>query len=143
MAEPDIYAPLWRRLLASVYDGLLMLALWMSALFLDVMIRDSLLGLPLSLAALRALTFLIWLGFFGWFWLHGGQTLGMRAWRLRLQRSDGLALAWPDVLLRYGVAWFSWGLAGLGMLWCLVDRQRRAWHDIAAGTVVIVLPKKT
>ena len=137
--ETPSYAPLWRRLAAALYDGLLMLALWMGALLLDVMIRDSLLGLPTSIAYLQALVLLIWLGFFGWFWTHGGQTLGMRAWKLRVQMSDGRELRWPTAIARYGVAWLSWLLCGLGMLWCLIDRERRSWHDLASRTVVVTI----
>ena len=137
-----IYAPLWRRLAASLYDGLLMLALWMSLLFLDEVIRDSLLSLPVNYPFLRALVFISWLLFFGWFWTHGGQTLGMRVWKLRVLRADGGPLRWPTAIARYGVAWLSWGLGGLGMLWCLMDGQRRSWHDVASGTVVVAQTNK-
>lgn len=134
-------APLWRRLLASVYDGLLLLAMWMLGLIADVMVRDQLFGLSRDWAMLRIYLFLIGLVFFGWFWIHGGQTLGMRVWRLQVRRDDGASLRWPIATLRYAAAYLSWGLAGAGMLWCLVDGRRRAFHDILAGTEVVVLPK--
>ncbi len=34
--------------------------------------------------------------FFAYFWVHGGQTLGMRAWRFRLLRDDGEPLTTAD-----------------------------------------------
>jgi uncharacterized RDD family membrane protein YckC len=138
--QPPLYAPLWRRLAAVAYDALLLLALFVGVLFAEVLVRDAL-GLPPSYALLRALLLLVIIGFYGWFWTHGGQTLGMRAWRLQLRRTDGRPLRWPDVLARVGVGCLSWGLGGLGMLWCLVDPRRRAWHDIATGTETIVLQK--
>lgn len=133
-------APLWRRLAAALYDSLLLLAVWMLLLLADVVVREQL-NLPRDFHLLRALLFLSGLGFCGWFWVHGGQTLGMRVWRLRLRRTDLLPLRWPMASLRYAVAYLSWGLGGLGMLWCLVDRRRRSWHDLAAGTEVVLLPK--
>lgn len=141
MTELTLPAPLWRRFGAALYDGLLLLAMFMAALFLEVILRD-LAGLPRSWAALRALALLLGLGFFGWFWTHGGQTLGMRSWRLRLRSADGSPVRWPQAMLRYTVALFSWGLAGLGLWWSLFDAQRRTWHDLAAGTEMVVEPKK-
>lgn len=141
MPTPIIPAPLWRRLLAAIYDGLLLLALWMVAALVDVIVRDAL-YLPRSNLSFQIFLFLLGLVFFGWFWTHGGQTLGMRAWRLQVRREDGATLRWPIAATRYAGAFLSWGCAGLGVLWCLLDGKRRAWHDILAGTEVVVLPKE-
>lgn len=131
-------APLWRRLVAAVYDGLLLIALWMVAAMLDVLAR-GLLDLPQQRLGFQLLLFLVGLAFFGWFWTHGGQTLGMRAWRLQLRRDDGSALRWPTAAVRYGLAYLSW-ISVAGMLWCLVDARRRALHDVLTGTEVVELP---
>ena len=141
MSELPLPAPLWRRLAAALYDVLLLLGIWMAADLVLVMV-SGLAGFALTPALVRALLFFVSFGFFGWFWTHGGQTLGMRAWRLRLRRDDGQPMRWPTAMLRFAAAIPSWGLAGLGMLWCLVDRQRRSWHDLIAGSEVVVEPKK-
>lgn len=161
-------APLPRRLAAAVYDGLLLLALWMVALLLDVVLRD-LLGLEREWHALRAYVFLIGFVFFGWFWTHGGQTLGMRAWRLRLRRADGHAPRWTSALARYATMLVSWGvcltptvmrlprfadwphasalslaalvLTALALVAFFVDRRRRFPQDWVSGTDMILLPK--
>ncbi len=52
-----------------------------------------------------------------WFWTHGGQTLGMRAWRLKVVREDGGPLGGRDALARWGAALVSWLPLGLGFLW--------------------------
>lgn len=140
MSQLPVPAPLWRRLAAATYDGMLLLGLWFGLLFADVLLREQL-GLPAETHLLRVLLLGSGLVFFGWFWVHGGQTLGMRSWRLRVQKADGSGLNWPTAAGRYALACLSWGLAGLGVLWCLVDRRRRAWHDLAFGTEVVVLPK--
>ena len=39
--------------------------------------------------------------FYGGFWVRAGQTLGMRAWRLRITRRDGRGIGWSQALLRF------------------------------------------
>lgn len=161
-------APLWRRLIASVYDGLLLLALWLVALVIDVVVRD-LVGAPRNFAVLQLMLFLIGLGFFGWFWTHGGQTLGMRSWRLQLRRNDGAGLRWPIAALRYALMLLSWSVVltpfllrlphlkdlpqtpwtiavtavatVVGVMTMLLDGRRRAPCDRLSGTEVVELPK--
>lgn len=142
VSELIIPAPVWRRLAAALYDALLLLALWMATVLADVILRD-LFGLSRNTQVLQILLFLVGLGFFGWFWIHGGQTLGMRAWRLQVRRHDGTPLRWPVAAVRYTCGFVSWGCLGLGIWWCLIDHRRRAWHDLAAGTEVVVLPAKS
>ncbi|MGM0480760.1 MAG: RDD family protein [Pseudomonadota bacterium] len=75
--------------------------------------------------------------FFGYFWKNSGQTVGMRAWRLKLQNRDGSKLSTKQTLLRLATC-----LGGLGSLWVLVDlKNRRAVQDYVAGTELVVLSK--
>ncbi len=130
-------APLWRRLAATVYDGLLLVALWMSAVLAEVLVTDAL-GISRSPEMTRLILASLGFGFFGWFWTHGGQTLGGRAWRLQVQRQDGLPLRWPEAMLRFvgGVTWLP-----LGMVFAAVHPERRALHDVLAGTRVVLLDR--
>ena len=100
-------APLWRRLAAACYDALLLLAVWLVALLASLFVRQSL-GLARSDHANALLLFLSGLVFFGWSWTHGGQTLGMRAWRLCLRREDSGAVRWPVAAVRYTLMLLSW-----------------------------------
>ena len=134
-------APLWRRLVAATYDVLLLAGIWLAAIFSAWLISHAFSEGVLPPAFVRAYLFLLTFGFFGWFWTHGGQTLGMRAWKLQVRRQDGGPLNWSTAMLRFAIALLSWSLGGLGMLWCLLDAQRRSWHDIATQTEVVVLPK--
>jgi len=79
--------------------------------------------------------------FFGWFWTHGGQTLGMRAWRLRLVSDAGGEVTWRMASVRFLAAFVSLLCLGLGFLWVMHDRERRAWHDRWSGTRLQLLPK--
>lgn len=141
MPELILPAPLWRRLIAATYDTLLLAGLWLAAIFLAWLIAHAFGEGILPPGFVRAYLFVLSFGFFGWFWTHGGQTLGMRAWHLEVRRSDGRALNWTVTMLRFAVAILSWSAGGLGMIWCLFDARGRSWHDIAADTEVIMLPK--
>jgi uncharacterized RDD family membrane protein YckC len=76
-------------------------------------------------------------GYFGWFWSHGGQTLGMRAWRVTLVADPPRVLDWRRCLLRFAAALISWAPAGMGFLWALLDREKLAWHDRLSGTRLV------
>lgn len=124
------------RLLALVYDALPMIPLLMlaSAFFLWLHGGRTVEGDPL----LAALEFSVLWGVVGLYfvasWRRGGQTMGMRPWRLQVLSDDGRLAGWNALWLRYGVATLS---LGLGLLWCLVDHERRSLHDLASGTVLV------
>lgn len=90
----------------------------------------------------RLLLLALIFGFYGWCWTRGGQTLGMTAWRVRVQRVDGTALRWSDALKRWAAAFVSFGALGLGYFWIWFDRDHLAWHDRWTRTRVVVLPKR-
>lgn len=132
--------PLWRRLAAALYDGFAVLALWMFVAALVLLLFPGRVDLaqppPFYNAVLRSALFAATALYYVLSWLRGGQTIGGRAWQLRVVDADGGTLNTPRALLRFAIALVSWSAAGLGFLWCLVDRQRRSWHDLAAGTLV-------
>lgn len=74
-------------------------------------------------------------------WRRGGQTLGMRPWRLRVVASDGGAPAWRDLVMRYVVGTASLLLGGFGFWWAWMDRDGLAWHDRASGTRMVRLDR--
>jgi uncharacterized RDD family membrane protein YckC len=74
--------------------------------------------------------------YYAWCWVKGGQTVGMKAWRLQLYRSDGQMVNWKQAYVR---SLFS--LGGLANLWCLFDQEKRGLHDFYADTRVVELPK--
>src|ERR1051326_123468 len=122
MPSPPVPAPLWRRLVAALYDGLLLVAVWLVAATVDEGVRE-LFGISYGPRWFRAYLFLVGLAFCGWFWTHGGQTLRTRAGRLQVRRVDGATLNWPTAAARYAWAWVAWLPLGLGVLWCGVDSQ--------------------
>jgi uncharacterized RDD family membrane protein YckC len=135
-----------RRLGAMLYDTLIVVALagLMTASLLPLTGGEAILAERVGTFELvyQALLVLLVVAFFGLFWTHRGQTVGMLAWRLKVEREDGGALRWPDVLLRLAGASVSLAALGLGYFWIWIDRDGRAWHDRWSRTRVIVLPKR-
>ncbi len=129
-------ASLLRRLAALSYDLLLLAALILCFTLLVVAVRlgepvpPGSVWFPLSVAALVAT-------FFCAFWVHGGQTLGMRAWRIRVVRDDGGRLTWRSATARFAGALVAALPAGLGLWWSLLDDAGRAWHDRWTHTRVV------
>jgi len=137
---------LLRRLAAMVYDTLLVIALVaaVNALALMVVVRvtdgeQQVLNAHL----VQLLTTLSIVGFFSLFWLKNGQTLGMQAWRIKLVDFNGGPPSFGKTLVRCCGALLSAACLGLGYLWCLVDRNKRYWHDYLSRTELILLPKNS
>jgi uncharacterized RDD family membrane protein YckC len=135
----DRPAGLLVRLLAMFYDSLLLFSALLIATALALMVTRGTLSYHNPL--FRTFLFLVCFSFYAWFWLHGGQTLGMRAWRLRLQRPDGQPVTVWQALLRFMAAIPSLAFAGLGLLWMLVDKDKMAIHDRISESVIVRLPK--
>lgn len=140
---------LLRRLAALIYDTLLVIPLIMVSVGLFLGLRILLLGAPeqntvvqLDANLVRLVALLTAMAFYCWFWLRNGQTLGMQAWRIRLVSSDDNPLNYRQVLKRCLGAVLSAGCAGLGYLWCLVDKRGRYWHDYLSGTELVLVPKR-
>jgi len=139
------------RVLALLYDLWPVLALWilLGALFVA--------GYALAghdqrenIAPFSLLQILLWLACWAvtgayavLSWRRGGQTLGMRPWRLKVVTADHQRPGWAALCLRYAVATLSSLLLGLGFWWAWVDREGLTWHDRVSGTRMIRMPKGT
>ncbi len=142
-STPLSYTPasLWRRLGAMLYDSLLLLAvLFTVTAILTAATQGK--GLVSNNPLFSSFLLFVCFFFYGWFWVHGGQTLGMRAWRLRVQCPDGRPISWSQALLRFIAAMVSLACAGLGFLWILVDKHQRSWHDRYSESVTAVVSKE-
>jgi uncharacterized RDD family membrane protein YckC len=166
VTEPDPHplpsAPLRHRLLCMIYEamllfGVLFIATWLFSTLLQqrhaLYLRD----------ALQDWLFVVLGLYFCWFWTHGGQTLAMKTWHLRVLDRDGAPLRWRQAMLRYALCWL-WFVPGLAVaklsgaqgwmlvllpaanfvLWALISRfdaDRQFLHDRIARTRIVLLPR--
>ena len=137
-------AGLGKRLLAVIYDVFLLAALLFIAEILPVALnhgtaisQDN--GLLVFYVLHPLYLLIVCFAFLGWFWTHGGQTLGMKTWKLRIVSLQGSQVSWQQAGLRFVVALLSWLCGGLGFIWSLFDKDKRCWHDMASATKIIKL----
>jgi len=128
----------FRRLLVMFYDSLLLIGLLFAASLPVVMIMGGPPKSPLAIMLFRLYLLAVWFVFLGWFWVHGGQTPGMRAWRTRLGKESGDLIGWPLALKRFVL---SAGTLGLGLLWILFDKDKLSAYDRWTHTHLELLPK--
>ncbi len=132
-----------------VYDVFLVLPLIMASVALSMGVRAWMLGgaegdlgqAELNPQLVQLIVLVVTTGFFSWFWVRGGQTLGMQAWRVKLVSLDDRPVTARMAIVRCLAASLSAACLGAGYLWCLVDTNRRYWHDYLSGTELILLPK--
>jgi len=143
MSQSALPASLLKRLGAMLYDALLFGSAVLVIGFLSMLAITSLLGIENvqrgGLFAKLFFTYLLAFGyfFFGWFWTHGGQTLGMRAWKLEVITLEGQPINWTQALFRYIYSLISWIPFGAGYLWMLVDKNKLTFHDRISRTAII------
>ena len=130
-----------RRLAAVFYDAILVFGMLLFAATIVVVPYLELIGpdFPHHNWLYRIFLLTVACGFYIFFWVRGGQTLGMRVWRFRLVRRDGQGLTYGDALKRLLWAIVTLAPAGLGLLWVLIDRDGLSLYDRLSRTGPVML----
>lgn len=179
ITSEDLPAASFLRLLGTwLYDFMLLCAVWLLAgivyiipaqmlIQMDSSEKNNLSTTEFSGPIFYTYMFLITWFFFAWFWTHGGQTLGLRTWSLRLQTEEGHTLNWVQTLLRFLIAGTPWLLSLFiyqkiiasellptpyqysaffigftGLLWMFIDKEKRSLQDILSRTRIVQLPRR-
>lgn len=153
----------WRRIICLIYDFLLILAVLFIASFIFHFIFSDTQATYFK-PLFQFYLFTIMGYYFTWFWTHGGQTLAMQTWKMRLVSADGRGLTKKQAVARYlfsltGIFFFvvvnylfpinfisyqqlalvSVLIFGSGFIWALFDPDHQYLHDRLAGTRIIKL----
>lgn len=143
-------ATMFKRLGAYLYDLLALAAVLMLSVIFAILIviignniglinlsaYQDIAGYLSQSSVFAAYLGLVIVGFYGYFWTKGGQTIGMKAWRLRVQNSDGSNISFTQALIRMATSAF-----GLGNILALFS-NRNAFQDLWAECEVVVLSKE-
>ena len=124
---------LMRRLMAMLYDVFLVTAVMFALSAIAVGLNG---GRAVENPVFYFILMLVPPCFYLWFWLHGGQTLGMSAWQLRLTDQNLHTVTVVQCLKRFVLATITLLPFGLGLFWLLVDRDRRTLYGRISGTRV-------
>lgn len=169
-SQSQIPATIIKRLLAIFYDSFLLIAVLFLAMAVMLLVSGGYqfqAGNPLMTVYLLVVSYV----FFGWFWTHGGQTLGMRAWKLQVQQYNGKVITWRQAAIRFVTAvpawvvlflgitlaadiplhthsWLEklsrlpgWLILIVGIVWLVLDQWPNGWRDKVSGTRIIKLNK--
>lgn len=158
---PGVAPTLRRRLLGMVYESLLLFGVLFLAGYLFSALTQQHSGLMYR-HAMQAWLFVVLGAYFVWFWTHGGQTLAMKTWKIRLLDTRGAIPGPARATLRYVLAWLwilpamaldwalgltGWASVGLLAAWfvawaatALITPGRQFLHDRLAGTRLVDVP---
>ena len=148
-----------RRLAAFAYEGVLLFGVVMIAGYLYSSLTQQRHALQ-GQTGLQAFLFVVLAIYFVWFWSHGGQTVAMRAWHVRLLTDDGRPVGQGRAAMRYLASWV-WFVPALATAWLsglhsaaqifalmavgvlayallsLLHPQHQFWHDALCGTRLV------
>jgi uncharacterized RDD family membrane protein YckC len=133
-----------RRLASLVYDGLLLAAMLMVYALVVVLVHGGAVTEDsgrLRWWAFRTGALVIIGAYYLLNWTRSGQTLGMRAWRLRAVTDTGKPLKLGRAVARFLCALVAWAPAGLGVLWLYIDPEHLALHDRLSRTRLVLLSR--
>lgn len=142
MTESYPRPSLFRHLMIMLYDALLLLSvLFFAAVIAVIANGGEAIGAqnPIFLFYLLMVS----LFFYGWFWTHGGQTLGMRAWKVFLVGQQHKQVTWKQAGLRFSAGLISWFCLGLGFWWQWLGKEKQSWPDMFSQTRLIIIKNKT
>ncbi len=134
-------ASLTRQLAAMIYDSLLIIAVLFLASAIALLFNH---GEAIESNLWFTLYLLITVfTYYAWFWQKSGQTLGMSAWKIRVQSETGGNPSWGVCYLRLGCALLSILCLGFGYWWRLFTPY--TWHDRLSQTRVtrVLTPKQS
>lgn len=129
-----------KRLMACVYEFLILVAIWMLftwlyvSLFGDATVGSKRLWLQLLLWVITGVYFVMC-------WVKTGQTLAMQAWKMKVVAHDGELLNLRQATLRYVLASLLTLLFGISLLYMFMNRQRQFLHDRILGSRYEILAK--
>ena len=126
---------LLRRLLAFLYDSFLLIALFFAVTTVALFLNN---GEAIESVLYKLMLIPVAGLFYVWFWMHGGQTLGMRAWRIKLVNSQSLQPSWQQCVQRYVLGLLTFGIS---YLFIIFNAQGHALHDSLSHTYI--KPEKT
>lgn len=144
-------AGVFKRLAAMVYDSLLLAAITMAYFAIAVSIHIAFNGAPEADKRIEWGHW-NWLVFFGWLitmgsfyvfcWRKSGQTLGMKAWRMRLVDEQLNPPSLKQCILRAIIAPFSLLCFGVGYIYVWFNKNQQTLHDKITKTQVVMLAKE-
>jgi len=134
---PPVSLPGSPGLTAAEYAALPRVGFWLrfAATLLDLLL------LAWFWSHLEGFGMFLWLAYHIGLWAWRGTTIGGIICGIKIVRVDGRPVDLGVAVVRALAALFSGVALGLGFFWAGWTRERQAWHDKIAGTIIVKVPK--
>ncbi len=133
----------WRRFIALIYDVIIVASIIFVGTFIAIMLVSAIWGKQAMEEGLlyennlfRVYLFSLWFGYYAVSWMRGGQTLGMKPWRMYVLDNKKNYIDFKQSLLR-----FSSGFLGLGLFLIPFHKEKKALQDIVSSSQTLVKNK--
>ncbi len=146
MSQQPILKPasFLRRLAAIFYDLIIVIAILLIATLPIILLNQGKAIEPQNIYYQGFLLCIVCCYYIG-FWVRTGQTTGMAAWRIKLitvnhnkiNSLTSTSLTWKQAILRLITAIPLIFFCGIGLFYCLCNKNRSSLYDRIAGTRLI------
>ena len=120
-----------KRLAATIYDFFLLLGVWFGCGSIALWLNDGEILHP-AIGAFIVLAS-AW-GFYSFFWIKGGRTLGMAAWNIKICSSTEKSINLIQTTKRFIINIFIVFTLGLPLLQIYFSKDKKALNDRLSGT---------
>jgi len=136
-------AGFWRRVIALIYDTLIVISILFLGGLMGVLLATAVWGkqamedgILFENNLFRLFLLSLWFGYYALSWMKGGQTLGMKPWRMYVFDKEGNTISLQQSMMR-----FFTGFIGLGLLTIPFLQNRSAVQDMTSSTQTLLKPK--
>lgn len=119
---------LFKRVMACVYESLILIAIWMLVTWLFVGVFGDATQSPKRFVLQIVLWWVTGM-YFVICWVKTGQTLAMKVWKMKVVNQKGQLLTLQQAITRYILATLLMLAFGLDFLYMLLNKQRIFLHD--------------
>lgn len=109
--------------------------------FFATLLDAVLIGATVGVVSKGLLFLPAWFVYHVGMWWWKGTTIGGIVFSLKIIREDGRPVTLGVAFVRSLASLFSFIALGLGFFWAGWSREKRAWHDRIAGTIVVQMPR--
>jgi uncharacterized RDD family membrane protein YckC len=137
-SDTEINAGLMRRLLALLYDGILIIGIYMSYVILVTYLNGSALESQLEILFLQ-FSFIIFIFlFYCYFWkFNNGQTLGMQVWKIKLVSSGNEEININKMVLRCALSMIFSLVFLSNFIFIIFNKERKTLGDYFSKTKLL------
>ena len=137
-SDTEINAGLMRRLLALLYDSILIIGIYMSYVILVTYLNGSALESQLEILFLQ-FSFIIFIFlFYCYFWkFNNGQTLGMQVWKIKLVSSGDEEININKMVLRCALSMIFSLVFLSNFIFIIFNKERKTLGDYFSKTKLL------